>query len=816
MRICSPLSWQSVRRARSLLKSPAVIQIVTCRNVSKSAARRNERGKMAESTKTSKRTQASSLSNCHLQVLGTGGGELKPCLFLFTDTKRYVFNCAENFQRFSNEHKVRHSKLHHLFVTRLTWDNVGGLCGLAHHMSGFHESQLMDPFYLHGPDSLADLVKCTRFQLNHKKIQLETGDPLETVGGIPLPVYRDENLTIHTLTLPDATEGAPYATEDVPRGSPHPDSDSEGDDSNVPEHLPELKKPKLVPPTNTIAAFICKLVDVPGKFNPQKAVELGLTPGPQYKVLVQGQSVVAPNGRVIQPSDVLGPTRIGPSFVVLECPHEGYIPSITSHPLLQREAFESSGQNLMLVVHIAPRQVLESEQFCQWMAGLGPHTKHMLLHETLCSRDWCLRGFLKLHGSLHLMSPPVFRMLSSPAPNGPLEELKLLRFVPPERVILGRALLQFHLKPSQKVGVDESQSLPPFASYQSELMRKIMYNRDIKKALKKVSVELPQTSPRRNRDSPSPPLTTTSGSDFLITFLGTGASCPSKYRNVSAILLQTPSGNVLFDCGEGTLTQIYRQFGSEEGDRVLAGLGKVFISHMHGDHNLGLISVLKRRAKILREGRTCTGTAPAEPTVVLGPKILLLWLSEYRNKCEHIQYKFVESYKYVSGAGALGKDKVLTFQTVPVDHCKQAYGVVVTHGLDWKVVYSGDTRPCPRLASVGRNATLLLHEATLDDNMLAEAMEKKHCTISEALSIAEQMNPDFTILTHFSQRYCKIIPPILSKTRLRSKVFVAFDHMTVSLSELHRLPALLPGVQDIFSNTLDEEEMLDAAASLGW
>ena len=808
MRVCFPLSWQSGRRARSLLKSPTVRQIVVCRNVSWSASRRNESAKMAASTKTSKRTHTSSLANCHLQVLGTGGGELKPCLFLFTDTKRYLFNCVENIQRFSNEHRVRYSKLRHLFVTRLTWYNIGGLCGLAHHTATFHDAQSMGSFHLHGPDSLADLIKCTRFQLSRDKVQLEAGDPLETVGGIPLPVYRDENLTVHTLALPDATERAPV-------GPLSSDSDPETDDLSAQKLSPELKKPRLVPAASSTAAFLCKLADVPGKFNPRKAGELGLPPGPQYKDLVQGKTVIAPNGQVIQPSDVLGPTRIGPSFVVLECPHKGYVPSITSHPLLQREAFDSSGQNLMLVVHMAPRQVLESEQYCQWAASLGPHTRHMLLHETVCPKDWFLRGFLKTHGPLHLMSPSVFRMLSPPAPNSPLEELKLFRFVPPERVILGRTLLNFHFKPSQKVGVDESQIFQPFTTYQSELMGKIKSSRDIRKALKKVSVEVPQTSPWRNGDSPSLPLTTPGGSNLLITFLGTGASCPSKYRNVSAILLQTASsGNVLFDCGEGTLAQIYRHFGSEEGDRVIAGLGKVFISHMHGDHNLGLISVLNRRAEILRGGMT--GTGSTEPTVVLGPKILLFWLSEYRKKCEKIHYKFVESYKYISRAGALGEDQLLTFQTVPVDHCKQAYGVVAAHSSDWKVVYSGDTRPCPELARVGKNATLLLHEATLDDDMLAEAKEKKHCTISEALSIAEQMNPDFTILTHFSQRYCKIIPPILSKTGLESRVFIAFDHMTVMLSEVHRLPALLPGVQDIFSNTLDEEEMLYATMSLGW
>ena len=319
------------------------------------------------------------------------------------------------------------------------------------------------------------------------------------------------------------------------------------------------------------------------------------------------------------------------------------------------------------------------------------------------------------------------------------------------------------------------------------------------------------------RDPPPPPFLPVPlcGSDPVVTFLGTGASCPSKYRNVSSILIQTGfSGNILFDCGEGTLSQLYRHFGREEGDSILAELGKIFISHMHGDHNLGLISILNRREEVLKERSAGGGSWDA--TVVLGPKVLLWWLREYRNKCQRICYNFVESYKHTSRLGFLGGDKNLSFLTVPVDHCKQAYGVVVERGSDWKVVYSGDTRPCPELAKAGRNATLLLHEATLDDDMLAEAKDKKHCTISEALGIAEQMNPDFTILTHFSQRYCKIIPPILSKAGLKARVFVAFDHMTIPLSEVQRLPSLLPAVQEVFSNTTAEDELMNAALSLGW
>ena len=50
----------------------------------------------------------------------------------------------------------------------------------------------------------------------------------------------------------------------------------------------------------------------------------------------------------------------------------------------------------------------------------------------------------------------------------------------------------------------------------------------------------------------------------LVTFLGTGSSVPSKYRNVTGILVETQPGSfIILDCGEGTLGQLVRLHGME-------------------------------------------------------------------------------------------------------------------------------------------------------------------------------------------------------------------------------------------------------------
>ena len=95
------------------------------------------------------------------------------------------------------------------------------------------------------------------------------------------------------------------------------------------------------------------------------------------------------------------------------------------------------------------------------------------------------------------------------------------------------------------------------------------------------------------------------GADMRITTLGTGSAIPSKYRNVSAAMVENPdllgdgqAGMILLDCGEGTLGQMRRMYGMQGMKRVYAELKMVFVSHMHADHHLGLQAILEDRFKV--------------------------------------------------------------------------------------------------------------------------------------------------------------------------------------------------------------------------
>lgn len=91
-----------------------------------------------------------------------------------------------------------------------------------------------------------------------------------------------------------------------------------------------------------------------------------------------------------------------------------------------------------------------------------------------------------------------------------------------------------------------------------------------------------------------------------------------------------------------------------------------------------------------------------------------------------------------------------------MSHCYGAQAVSLTFPTGFKFSYSGDCRPSQAFVEIGKHSTVLLHEATFDDELKSDAKAKKHSTTSEAIGVGVAMGARRVILTHFSQRYQKI------------------------------------------------------------
>jgi hypothetical protein len=68
------------------------------------------------------------------------------------------------------------------------------------------------------------------------------------------------------------------------------------------------------PPVPATVCYVCRTADKPGTFDARKAAALGIK-GAQCRLLVQGESVVAPDGQTVRPDDVISPSTPGTTSV---------------------------------------------------------------------------------------------------------------------------------------------------------------------------------------------------------------------------------------------------------------------------------------------------------------------------------------------------------------------------------------------------------------------------------------------------------------------------------------------------------------------
>ena len=94
------------------------------------------------------------------------------------------------------------------------------------------------------------------------------------------------------------------------------------------------------------------------------------------------------------------------------------------------------------------------------------------------------------------------------------------------------------------------------------------------------------------------------GVDLDLLFLGTSASMPTAQRAPAAFLVRRGGEKLLFDCAEGTQRQLQRSVVG------LADLEDIFLTHLHGDHFLGLPGMLKTFALRGRDERALTVHGP--------------------------------------------------------------------------------------------------------------------------------------------------------------------------------------------------------------
>jgi ribonuclease Z len=270
-----------------------------------------------------------------------------------------------------------------------------------------------------------------------------------------------------------------------------------------------------------------------------------------------------------------------------------------------------------------------------------------------------------------------------------------------------------------------------------------------------------------------------------VVFLGTSGSVPTLKRSLPCVVVQCPKDQWMFDCGENVQHQMM-------GAKVsFHHKMKIFITHLHGDHVLGLPGLLQTMALMERK----------ESLQIYGPvglKKIMDCTKEVLNFCVNYPLEINE----IQGEGIVVDEKEYQIKAIKSNHAvngyclafiekprpgrfhpKKAQALEVPQGELWsklqsgqeviaqngktvkpsdvmgplragrKIVYTGDTKPFEAFAAFASGADLVIHDCTFDDSLSERANVDGHSTSSQAAAQAKAANAKLLVLSHISARY---------------------------------------------------------------
>jgi ribonuclease Z len=300
-----------------------------------------------------------------------------------------------------------------------------------------------------------------------------------------------------------------------------------------------------------------------------------------------------------------------------------------------------------------------------------------------------------------------------------------------------------------------------------------------------------------------------------VTFLGTGGAVPTVDRAASAVHVSREGDEFLFDCGEGTQRQMMR-YGTG------FGLEHVFVTHLHGDHVLGIPGLVQtlgfndRERGLALHGPPGTrrhlhdlvhaaGHDPAFPVRVneVSPGSVALSGDGYEVRAvrtEHrtasVGYALVEDDRPGRfdretaeedldippgpAYGRLHAGESVTLDDGRTVHPEQVVGPPRPGR---RLVYTGDTRPTEAVETAAAGADLLIHDATFTGDERDRARSTGHSTAGEAAALAARAGARRLALTHVSARYAADASPLAREARERfdGEAFVAEDGQVVDV-----------------------------------
>lgn len=724
---------------------------------------------------------------------------------------------SEGTQRVLNENRFRLGKLKGIFLTGTlnSWSEIGGLPGLFLTISDSTKKDI--DVYTNSGKILSYVVATWRYFVFRKgvEIKINDADPERFIGDSNLiikpikiasaqhshsaPSDEEKGTTVYRQLKKLVSLMFPLDTSKV--NDPDPSSyKSDPADNDIQTHV-SIEDVDLNSESQTSLNYLIRFQPIRGKFNPIRAKELGIKPGIDFRNLTQGISVVNEKGEEVHPDQVMGQSKHFKKLVILDIPNNDYLSNtMQCNEFFATNEEELGNEEIGVVYHFLGDEVnFELDQYLKFIKKFPPDCVHIISHSKIATNTIIFKTFaidlLKLKSlASNSFNLPYNEPYSSVVPDiGPLQENVHIQKL---------HQLQKYVISSEGVELDDSliprndwsslydEHISPFESTINEIGPKSL-------TIDSTPISLALTDKYTQLKD-----------NVQIATLGTGSALPSIYRNVISNLIRIPFKNpatgdieffsVLLDAGENTLGSLLRTFGHDKQYvTIMQELKLIYLSHLHADHHLGIITIINKWFEVNKDDKQkvlhlivpwqynhfMTEWYKLEG---LNPSIDMSRINYI--SCEDFlktrtpEYKrfginqFEENFDSNDPKLELARDNlkpirqdkisllykdlnIVDLNTCRAIHCYWSYSISIQFVIDqdsnetFKVSYSGDTRPNVKFVQIGYNSDLLIHESTLDNELIEEAISKKHTTMVEAINITRFMNCKKLILTHFSTRY---------------------------------------------------------------
>lgn len=294
---------------------------------------------------------------------------------------------------------------------------------------------------------------------------------------------------------------------------------------------------------------------------------------------------------------------------------------------------------------------------------------------------------------------------------------------------------------------------------------------------------------------------------FDVHILGCGSALPTMRHQMTSQVVNLREKLFMVDCAEGTQLQMRRH------NLSFSRLGHIFISHLHGDHCLGLtglistFSLLGRVAplhiyspgddleRLMRPQLEffCRGLSfdvifhafsPQRSEIIYDDRTVAIRTLPLRHRMPCCGFLFTEKATLPHI-----RREMIDFLKIPyyaINAIKGGEGWTDSNGRQWaheelvfpadpprSYAYCSDTMPAEENIPWLKDANLLFHEATFTKDAAARARETGHSTARQAAEMALKSHAKKLIIGHFSSRY-------LDETPLLNEASVVFPHVVLA------------------------------------